>query len=497
MPSHVPLLINGKFIKSRAADYIPVLDPATQKVLAHVPKTTDAEMHAAIKGAVAAQQLWQDVSLSARMRLMLSYQQLLRDNLISVAKIVAAENGKTLEDAKGDVFRGLEVVEFACAAPTLLMGETAENVATDADTVSFRQPLGVCAGICPFNFPAMIPLWMFPLAIVCGNSFVLKPSEQTPLTAIKLGELFMQAGAPKGILQIIHGDKTQVDNLLTSPEIAAVSFVGSVPVARYVYQTGCAHGKRVQALAGAKNHMLIMPDADVAQTINALVGASCGAAGQRCMAISAAIFVGDAKQWIPDLARAMKKTRPGYWRDNKADFGPIINADSLTRIKNIIKESKKEGAQCLLDGGNCTVSKHPKGNWLGPTLFAKVRPAMSVYREEVFGPVLATMEAESLDDAIAIANANPYGNGASIFTASGAVARRFQNRIQSGQVGINIPIPVALPFFSFTGWRGSFYGDLHTYGKQGVLFYTETKTITSRWLHKRDSSAANMTIRLK
>ena len=495
MAKHVPLLINGKFIKSRASTVSPVVDPATQKVLGAVPATTAAEINAAVRGAVSAQQKWRNTPVPVRMRLMLNYQRLLKENMLPLAKIVAAENGKTLEDAQGDVFRGMEVVEFACSAPTLLMGETVENIANGTDTISIRQPLGVCAGICPFNFPAMVPLWMFPLATVCGNSFILKPSEQVPLTAVKLAELFVQAGAPPGLLQVVHGGKEQVDALLAHADIRAVSFVGSVPVAHYIYQTGCRHHKRVQALAGAKNHMIIMPDADKDNVISALVGASCGAAGQRCMAISAAIFVGESQKWLPDVARAMKKARPGPWQDKKSAFGPIINPAALVRIKKLIQEGKKDGAECLLDGSRCKVAGYPNGNWIGPTLFAKVRPTMSVYREEIFGPVLVALEEKSLDEAITLANAHPYGNGAAIFTASGAAARHFQNRIESGQVGINLPIPVAPPFFSFTGWRGSFYGDLHTYGKQGVLFYTETKTVTSRW--PAGKAAANMSIRLK
>ena len=447
MTKKIPIFINGKLTKSRAKSWVAVVDPTNNKTIAEAPYCPNAEINAAVAGAVRAQAAWRDVPLSARMRLMLNYQHILKQNHLLLAKIVSEENGKTLEDAKGDVFRGIEVVEFACSLPTVLMGETAENVAGDADIVSFRQPLGVCAGICPFNFPAMIPLWMFPLAVACGNGFVLKPSEQTPLTAMKLAELFMQAGAPKGILQVVHGGKPQVDILLSHRDIQAISFVGSVPVARYIYETGCRNMKRVQSLAGAKNHMIVMPDADKEQVISALVGASCGAAGQRCMAISVAVFVGESKKWLPDLAAAMKKIRPGHWRDKKSAFGPIINRQSLERIRRLIAEGKKEGAQCLLDGSRCRVSGYANGNWLGPTLFAKVKPAMSIYREEIFGPVLSAVEASSLDEAIAIANDNPCGNGASIFTASGASARRFQNRIGSGNVGINLPIPVPLPFF--------------------------------------------------
>ena len=497
MPAHVPLLIDGKFIKSRSRDSVAVHNPATGVALANAPLALAAEVNAAVRGAQKAQRAWRDVPLPARMRLMLDYQRLLKDNLNALAETVAEENGKTLEDAKGDVFRGIEVVEFACSLPTLLMGETAENVAAEVDTISVRQPLGVCAGICPFNFPAMIPLWMYPLAVACGNSFILKPSEQTPLTAVQLARLFVKAGAPPGILQVIHGGRKQAEMLLAHPDIRAISFVGSAAAARHVYQTGCSHLKRVQALAGAKNHMIVMPDADKEQAINALVGASCGAAGQRCMAISAAILVGGANKWLPDIAAAMKKLRPGPWQNKKAAFGPVINSASLARIKKLVKEGIRDGAKCWLDGSNCKVAGCGGGNWMGATLLSGVRPAMSVYREEVFGPVLAALSAKDLDEAIAIANDNPYGNGAAIFTASGAAARRFQNRIESGQVGINLPIPVAPPFFSFTGWRGSFCGDLHTYGKQGALFYTETKTITSRWPSAPSRATTNMTIRLK
>ena len=497
MPKTLPLLIGGKFVASRSRDKLPVVDPATQKILAYVPFATAKEIDRAVAVAKAAFVDWRNTPVPERLRLMLSYQHLLKKHQLELAKLVAKDNGKTLTDAKGDVFRGIEVVEFACSLPTLLMGELVEGVASGVDTYSIRQPLGVCAGICPFNFPAMIPLWMFPLAVACGNTFILKPSEQVPLAAMRLAELFMQAGAPKGVLQIVHGGGEQVNALLAHPDIRAVSFVGSVPVGQHVYRTGCQHLKRVQALAGAKNHMIVMPDANKQKTIDALVGASCGAAGQRCMAISAAIFVGAAKKWLPDLAAAMKKACPGVWSDDKADYGPVINRNSLARIRRLIAEGKAAGARCLLDGSRAKVSGYPDGNWLGPTLFTKVNPDMSIYREEIFGPVLVALESASLNDAIDLVNANPYGNGAAIFTASGAAARRFQNRIEAGQVGINLPIPVALPFFSFSGWKGSFYGDLHTYGKQGVLFYTEIKTVTARWFDdKPNGSKINMTIRL-
>ncbi|MGI9338691.1 MAG: CoA-acylating methylmalonate-semialdehyde dehydrogenase [Gammaproteobacteria bacterium] len=493
----LPVLIDGRFVRSRARDFVPVVNPATQEILARAPLTTPAELDNAVRGAKAAFLQWRDTPLSARMRLMLDYQRLLKENMQPLAELVAKDNGKTLEDARGDVFRGIEVVEHACSLPSLMMGESAENVANGVDTHSIHQPLGVCLGVCPFNFPAMIPLWMFPLAVACGNAFVLKPSEQTPLAAMLLARLFVKAGAPPGILQVVHGGGEQVNALLAHSDIRAVSFVGSVPVGRHIYREGCRNLKRVQALAGAKNHLVVMPDADREQTINALVGASCGAAGQRCMAISVAVMVGNTKKWLPDIARAMAKARPGVWSDKNAAFGPVISQTARERIVSLIAAGKAEGAQCLLDGSECRVKGYPNGNWVGPTLFAKAKPKMRIYREEIFGPVLITMEAAGLDEALAVVNANPCGNGAAIFTSSGAQARRFQNRVESGQVGINVPIPVPLPFFSFTGWKESFYGDLHVYGKQAVRFFTETKTITSRWFAPGSAAAANMTIRLK
>ena len=493
----VPLLIDGKFVQSRARESVPVVDPATQKILSRAPLASAAEINRAVAGAQSAFRAWREVPVSERMRVMLAYQRLLKENQAALAKIVAQDNGKTFDDAMGDVWRGIEVAEFAASAPTLMMGETVENVARGIDTYSVMQPLGVCAGVCPFNFPAMIPLWMFPLATVCGNAFVLKPSEQVPLVAEQLGRLFLKAGAPPGVLQIVHGGKEQVDMLLKHPDIRAISFVGSVPVGRHIYRTGCDNLKRVQALAGAKNHMIVMPDASRDQVVNALVGASCGAAGQRCMAISTAVLVGQAKKWLPEVKAAMQKIRPGIWSDKKAAFGPLVSRAARERVLRLIREGRESGAELWLDGSRCKVRGYSDGNWVGPTLFGKVRPEMSIYREEIFGPVLVTLEAGDLDEAIALANANPYGNGAAIFTSSGAAARRFRRESESGQIGVNVPIPVALPFFSFTGWKGSFYGDLHAYGKQAARFYTETKTVTERWFAADAKAAANMTIRLK
>lgn len=493
----IPLLINGEFIPSKSAEKIDVVNPATQEVLAKLPFSTQSEMLMAVEAAKEAFKTWKDVPVPERARLMLRYQDLLKKHQNEIATILAKENGKTLVDAQGDVWRGIEVVEHAANVSNLLMGETVGNVARGIDTYSYLQPLGVCAGITPFNFPAMIPLWMFPLAIACGNTFILKPSEQDPMTPTRLAELFLEAGAPKGLLNIIHGGKDQVNFILRNPDIKAVSFVGSVPVAQHVYKEGCQNLKRVQAFAGAKNHMIVMPDADKTQVVNNLAGASCGAAGQRCMAISVAVLVGDAQNWVSDIQAGLKNLQVGAWDDQAASLGPLISSKAKDRVLDLITQGTREGAKLLLDGRECRVSSHPKGNFVGPTLFDQVTPDMTIYKEEIFGPVLLLMRAKNIDEAIAIINGNPYGNGTSIFTNSGGAAAKFQRQIEVGQVGINIPIPVPMPFFSFTGWKGSFYGDQHAYGKQAVRFYTQTKTVTSRWFDSSSSAGLNMTIQLK
>lgn len=497
-PIQVQQLINGEFQHSSTSEWIDVTDPATQAVIAKVPCTTADEMQQAIASAKAAFKVWRDTPVPTRARVMLKYQELLKSHHDELAEILAKETGKTFEDAKGDVWRGIEVVEHAANTPSLLMGETVENVANAIDTYSYTQPLGVCAGITPFNFPAMIPLWMFPLAIACGNTFILKPSEQDPMTPMRLAELFIEAGAPKDVLQVVHGRKEQVDALLTDPEIRAISFVGSVPVGQYIYQTGTANMKRVQAFAGAKNHMVVMPDANKDQVVNNIVGASCGAAGQRCMAISVAVLVGAAQEWIGDIKEALSGIRPGVWNDPQAAYGPLISPQAKERVLSLIAKGKDEGATCLLDGSEITMPDYPQGNWVGPTLFTDVKPEMSIYSEEIFGPVLCVLCVDSLEEAIALINEHPCGNGTSIFTASGAAARKYQHEIEVGQVGINVPIPVPLPFFSFTGWKASFYGDQHAYGKQAVRFYTETKTVTARWFESDIAATGpNMTIHLK
>ena len=497
MKTALPLFIDGAFVNS-AGSCQPVANPATQQTLAQVPFATAQEIDRAVAGAKAAFPSWREVPTPERARLMLNYQALLKQRQDDIARTLSQETGKTFADAKGDVWRGIEVVEHACNVASLMMGETVENVARRLDTHSVVQPLGVCAGITPFNFPAMIPLWMFPIATACGNTFVLKPSERDPMTPNRLIELFVEAGAPPGIVQLVHGGPEQVNALLTHPDVRAVSFVGSVPVAEHVYRTGTQHLKRVQAMAGAKNHLVVMPDANKRQTIDNLVAASCGAAGQRCMAISAAVFVGESAQWLPELRDAMAEVRPGPWDDANAGYGPQITPQAKRRILEFIAKGRDEGAALLLDGSTCAVEGYPDGNWVGPTLFANVTPEMSIYREEIFGPVLVTAAVDTLDDAIRMVNANPYGNGVSIFTASGGAARRFVHEIDIGQVGVNVPIPVPLPFFSFTGWKQSFFGDQHAYGKQAVRFYTETKTVTTRWFEDAAApDAPDMTIRLR
>ncbi|WP_344807413.1 CoA-acylating methylmalonate-semialdehyde dehydrogenase [Allohahella marinimesophila] len=497
MMKQVPLFLEGEFVQSQTQNWIDVTNPATAEVIARAPATTDAEMDRAIASAAEAFKTWREVPVPERARLMMRYQALLKAHHDELAEILSQETGKTFEDAKGDVWRGIEVVEHAANAPSLMMGETVGNVARNIDTYTYIQPLGVCAGITPFNFPAMIPLWMFPMAIVTGNTFILKPSEQDPLTPMRLAELFEEAGAPKGVLQVVHGGKQQVDRLLTDPAIKAISFVGSVPVGRYIYETGTRHMKRVQSFAGAKNHMVIMPDADKDQVLSALVGASVGAAGQRCMAISVAVFVGEAEAWIPELKERLAQIRPGAWDDSGASYGPLISAQARTRVETLIGEGEAAGAKLLLDGRHCSVDGLPNGYWVGPTLFAGVQADMSIYKEEIFGPVLCCMEVASLDEALELVNASPYGNGTSIFTSSGGAARRYQQEVEVGQVGINIPIPVPMPFFSFTGWKGSFYGDQHAYGKQAVKFYTETKTVTARWFSSDAVAGTNFSIQMR
>ena len=494
----VKLLINGKLVESKTQVWKDVVNPATQEVLARVPFATQDEINAAIDGAAQAFKTWKNTPIGARARIMLKLQELIRRDMKKLAACLTAEQGKTLPDAEGDVFRGLEVVEHACSIGTLTLGEFAENVAGGIDTYFLRQPIGVCAGITPFNFPAMIPLWMFPMAIVTGNTFVLKPSEQDPMTTMLLAELAMEAGVPAGVLNVIHGGKDVVDALCTHATIKAVSFVGSCHVGEHVYKLASTHGKRAQCMMGAKNHAVVMPDASKDQSLNALVGAGFGAAGQRCMATSVAVLVGEAQQWIPDIVAKAKSLKVNAGTVAGTDVGPVISKQARARIESLIAQGVAEGAKLELDGRNPIVAGYEKGNFIAPTVFSGVKPGMKVYDEEIFGPVLIVVSVDTLDEAIALVNANPYGNGTGIFTQSGAVARKFQNEIDVGQVGINVPVPVPVPYFSFTGSRGSKLGDLGPYGKQAIQFYTQVKTVTERWFDDSlTNTGVNTTISLK
>ena len=494
----VKLLINGEFVESKTKEWRDIVNPATQEVIARVPFATADEVNAAVRSAQEAFATWKDTSVGARIRIMLKLQALIRENMSRIAKTLTAEQGKTLPDAEGDVFRGLEVVEHACSIGTLQQGGFLENVAGGVDTYTLQQPLGVCAGITPFNFPAMIPLWMFPMAIVCGNTFVLKPSEQDPMSTMQLVELAIEAGIPKGVLNVVHGGKDVVDALCTHTDIKAISFVGSTAVGTHVYNLGGQHGKRVQSMMGAKNHAVVLPDANREHAINALVGAGFGAAGQRCMATSVVVMVGSSQDWLPELVEKVKKLKVNAGHEPKTDVGPLVSRAAKARVLGLIESGVKQGARLLLDGRDVKVPGYENGNFVGPTIFTDVKTDMDIYTQEIFGPVLVVLTAKTLDEAIAIVNANPFGNGVGLFTQSGAAARKFQSEIDIGQVGINIPIPVPVPYFSFTGSRGSKLGDLGPYGKQVVQFYTQTKTVTARWFDDATvNDGVNTTINLR
>jgi len=483
-----PLFINGQFVQSKSNRFLEVRNPATQELVTRVPESTPEEMEAAAKSASEAFKLWKETPIPARQRVMFNLQALIRQNTEELAASITTENGKTLADSRGDIFRGLELVEHSCSASTILQGETVENLAKNLDTYSIRQPLGVCAGVCPFNFPAMIPLWMFPLAITAGNTFILKPSEKTPGAALILARLCKEAGLPDGVLNIIHGSVDAVNFICDNPAIRAISFVGSNRAGEYIHDRGTRNGKRVQSNMGAKNHGVILPDADKESTLNDLVGSGFGAAGQRCMALSVAVFVGASKEWIPDLVAKAKSLQVSVGTDPKADLGPLITAQSKQRVKDLVNSGVKEGANLLLNGLDVQIPKYPDGNFVNPTILTDVKPHMQCYREEIFGPVLLVTTVNTLDEAIDFVNSNPYGNGCAIFTKSGAAARKFQHEIDVGQVGINVPIPVPLPMFSFTGSRASFRGATNFNGKSGLQFYTQIKTITAKW--KYDDSPA-------
>lgn len=489
----VKLFIDGQFVESKADKWIDCYNPATNDVVCRVPCATQQEMQSAVDAARKAFPSWKDTSIMSRQRVMFNYQHLIRENMGKLAANITEEQGKTLADAEGDVLRGLQVVEHACSITSLQLGETLGSVTKDMDTYTYREPLGVCAGVTPFNFPAMIPLWMFPMALVCGNTYVIKPSEQDPGACMMLVKMAQEAGVPDGVVNVIHGQKESVDFVCDDPDIRAISFVGSDRVGKYIYERGTASGKRVQSNMGAKNHGVVMPDANKEHTINQLVGAAFGAAGQRCMALSTAIFVGKAKEWIPEIVARAKQLKVNEGTKPGADLGPLISPEAKERVLDLVQSGVDEGADLVLDGRGLEIEGFEKGNFVGPTILSKVSPSMTCYKEEIFGPVLVAMNVDTLDDAINMINSNPYGNGTAIFTSSGAVARKFQHDIDVGQVGINVPIPVPLPMFSFTGSRGSFRGDVNFYGKQGIQFYTQLKTITSLW-KEEDVGGASPTV---
>lgn len=477
-----PFYINGEW-QPAGPGGMPVYNPSTGEVIAECPEGGAAKVDEAVKAAAAAFPGWRDTPVVERARLFFRYRQLVEAHFDEICRTVCREHGKTFAEARGSVHRGLENIEFACGIPSLLMGETLDDVARGVDCETLHQPLGVCAGITPFNFPAMVPLWMFPLALACGNTFVLKPSEKVPLSALLLIKLLEEAGLPKGVLNVVHGGRESVDAILMHPDIKAVSFVGSSPVAKHVYEVGTRHGKRVQANGGAKNYLVIMPDADIGKTVESLATAAFGCAGERCMAGSAAIAVGAAaNRVIPELIKAAQAIKVGPTdRDAQPDMGPVITGQHRERILRLLGEGESEGAKIVCDGRGVRVGEAPNGFYVGATVLDAVQPGMTVDREEIFGPVLNVMRMDDLDTAIEVANRSVYGNGAAIFTNSGKAAREFKRRIQAGMVGINIGVPAAMAMFPFTGWGESFYGDLHIQGREAIAFYTKQKVVTSRW----------------
>jgi malonate-semialdehyde dehydrogenase (acetylating)/methylmalonate-semialdehyde dehydrogenase len=476
-------VIGGELARSASGRHAPIFNPATGEQSAVLPLSTAAELDAAVAAAKLALPAWADLPPLRRARYMFRFKQLLDENTDRIAEAISAEHGKTHADAVGEVQRGIEVVEFACGIPHLLKGEFSRHVGPAIDTHSDRQPLGVCAGITPFNFPAMVPMWMYPLAIACGNTFVLKPSEKDPTASMVAFELFKEAGFPKGVLNIVHGDKEVVDAILAHPDIKAVSFVGSTPIAEYVYRTGTHHGKRVQALGGAKNHMVVMPDADIDKAADALMGAGYGSAGERCMAISVAVPVGEetANRLVESLAPRVRQLKIGPATDPDAEMGPLVTKEHMKKVLGYIDAGQKEGAELVVDGRGFRLQGYENGYFVGGTLFDRVTAEMSIYREEIFGPVLSVVRSPSYDHAVKLINGHEFGNGTAIFTRDGDAARTFADKIEVGMVGINVPIPVPVAYHSFGGWKRSLFGDHAAYGPEGVHFYTRLKTVTARW----------------
>ncbi len=476
--------INGKPWTGEAATRGDIYNPATGKVSGTVDYATAAEVDAAVAAALAALPGWRETSLVKRAGVMFAFRELVRQHQSELAALITAEHGKVLSDATGEVARGLEVVDFACGIPHLLKGGFSENVSTGVDAYSIRQPVGVVAGVTPFNFPAMVPMWMFPIALACGNTFVLKPSEKDPSVSLLIGELLAEAGLPDGAFNVVHGSKVAVDALLTHPDVKAVSFVGSTPIARYVAETANAHGKRVQALGGAKNHMMVLPDADLDLAADAAVNAGFGSAGERCMAISVLVAVdpvGD--ELVAKISERIAGLRVGPGTDDKSEMGPLVTGEHREKVASYLDSGVADGATLAVDGRQHPISgEQPDGFWLGPSVLDHVQPGMSCYTDEIFGPVLSVVRAPSYEAALEVINSNPYGNGTAIFTNDGGAARRFTHEVEVGMVGVNVPIPVPMAFYSFGGWKASLFGDTHVHGTEGVHFYTRGKAVTSRWL---------------
>ena len=473
--------INGSSI-SYSKDELSVDDPSTGEEIAKVVLSSNEDFEKTINSSKKSQIEWSETTPLKRSRILSKYKTLLEKHIDELATIVSKEHGKTLEDAKGSVTRGLEVVEFACGIPHLLKGEFSQNVGTNIDSWSIRQPLGVCAGITPFNFPAMVPMWMFPIAIACGNSFILKPSEKDPSCSIRLAELFSEAGLPDGVFNVIQGDKNIVDQILTSNDISSVSFVGSTPVAKYIYQQSSKYGKRVQALGGAKNHLVVMPDANISQAVDGIIGAGYGSAGERCMAISVAVAVGNiADELVNKIHIESQKLKVAPWTDRDSDMGPVISKEHKEKIENYISLGVKEGATLISDGRNYKLQGYENGHFVGPTLFDNVTKDMTIYKEEIFGPVVCVVRANNYDEALNLVNNHEFGNGTTIYTSDGEISRHFTTNSKIGMVGVNVPIPVPMAFHSFGGWKNSLFGDHSVHGMEGIHFYTKLKTITSRW----------------
>jgi len=474
--------INGSTYAGSSTRSSDVFNPALGTVQAQVLLAEPNDVDRAVQAAVAAFDEWGNSSLSRRTKVLFNFRELVNARQRELAEIITDEHGKVLSDAQGEVQRGLEVVEFACGIPQLLKGEYSDQVSTDVDSYTFRQPLGVVAGITPFNFPAMVPMWMYPVAIACGNTFVLKPSERDPSVSMVIAEMWAEAGLPDGVFNVVHGDKSAVDAILDHPDIEAVSFVGSTPIAKYIYERGTSQGKRVQALGGAKNHAIVLPDANMEFTANHLTAAAFGSAGERCMAISAAVAVGEAGDMVLDLVdKKAKEVNVGSGREPSSDMGPVVTAAARDRIVGLIDAGEQQGGTIRVDGRGLVVPGHEAGFFVGPTVIDHVTPQMDVYQQEVFGPVLSVVRAANVDEAIELINANPYGNGTAIFTEHGGAARKFVRGVKVGMIGVNVPVPVPMAYHSFGGWKDSLFGDHHIHGPEGVRFYTRAKVISQRW----------------